>query len=320
MVKNIVITGACGQIAYSLIFALLQGALIKSKFNLRLLDIPSMVGVLEGLKMEIQDTASSYLNEVIVTDDPHKAFSEGDYFFFLGAFPRGAGMERRDLLEKNSQIFIEQAEALNKGAEKARVLVVGNPCNTNAYILHKKVKRDDILITSMSMLDQLRAQGFIARSLRLDPDMVENVIIWGNHSKSLYVDTHYSFYKNDCVKNILENKNLLETLQSFTQKRGEEVIKARGKSSAASAAFAAIAHMQKLIKPSSSIFSCGVYSKNNPYELDQDLFFSMPCIVDANGDLKVVSHLNIDHYKKYLEPSLKELIEERDIIKGLYNW
>lgn len=319
MVKNIVITGACGQIAYSLIFSLLQGVLLKSKFNLKLLDVTPMLDALSGLKMEIEDTASLYLNDVTITDDPNVAFDEGDIFFFLGAFPRGPGMERRDLLEKNAEIFIKQGDSLNKAAKNAKVLVVGNPCNTNAYILHKKSKRSDILITSMSMLDHLRAQGFIARSLKVDSESIENIIIWGNHSKALFVDTHYSFYKDECVHDILEKQNLLDTLQSFTQKRGEEVIKARGKSSAASAANAAIEHMKKLIKPSSSIFSCGVYSKNNPYSLDEDLFFSMPCLIDAEGKLKVVSHFNIKDYKSHLEPSLKELIEERDVIKGLLN-
>jgi malate dehydrogenase len=269
--------------------------------------------------MEIEDTASPYLNDVIITDDPNIAFDQGDYFFFLGAFPRGPGMERRDLLEKNAEIFMKQGDALNKAAKDAKVLVVGNPCNTNAYILHKKLKRDDVLITSMSMLDHLRAQGFIARSLNVDAETIENIIIWGNHSKALFVDTHFSFYKEECLYDVFKKKNLLETLQSFTQKRGEEVIKARGKSSAASAANAALVHMSKLMKPSLSFFSCGVYSKNNPYGLDQDLFFSMPCLIDAEGKLKVVSHLNIQDYKKELEPSLKELIEEREFIKGLIN-
>lgn len=317
MVKNIVITGACGQIAYSLIFSLLQGAFIKSKFNLKLLDISPMMSALHGLKMEIEDTASPYLNSVAVTDDPYTAFKEGDYFFFLGAFPRGPGMERRDLLEKNASIFIEQGVALNKAGKNAKVVVVGNPCNTNAYILHKKLKRDDIELTSMSMLDHLRAQGFIARALDVDVECIENIIIWGNHSKSLYVDTHFSFYKQQTIYDLLEKQNLLETIQVLTQKRGEEVIKARGKSSAASAANAAIEHMKKLNSPSLSFFSCGMHTKNNPFSLDDDLFFSMPCLIDAQGRLKTVSHLKINHYKQYLEPSLKELIEERDVIKGL---
>lgn len=317
MVKNIVITGAAGQIAYSLIFSLLQGVLIKSKFNLKLLDITQMLGPLHGLKMEIEDTASQYLNDITVTDDPHVAFENGDYFFFLGAFPRGPGMERRDLLEKNADIFITQGSALNKAAKNAKVVVVGNPCNTNAYILQKKLKRHDIVLTSMAMLDHLRAQGFIARALNTNVEFIENIIIWGNHSKSLYVDTHFSFYNQACVQDILEKQNLLETIQSLTQKRGEEVIKARGKSSAASASNAAIEHMKKLITPSLSFFSCGMYTKNNPFGLDEDLFFSMPCLVDAEGRLKTVSHLNINQYKKHLEPSLKELIEERDVIKGL---
>lgn len=319
MVKNIVITGACGQIAYSLIFSLLQGALLRSKFNLKLLDITPMLGALNGLKMEIEDTASCYLNEVTITDNPDVAFENGDLFFFLGAFPRGPGMERRDLLEKNAEIFIKQGDSLNKAAKNAKVLVVGNPCNTNAYILHKKSKRSDILMTSMSMLDHLRAQSFIARSLKVDSESIENIIIWGNHSKALFVDTHYSFFKEECVYDILQKQSLLETLQTFTQKRGEEVIKARGKSSAASAANAAIEHMKKLLKPSSVMFSCGVYSKGNPYGLDEDLFFSMPCLIDADGQLKVVSHFNIHDYKSCLEPSLKELIEEREVIRGLIN-
>lgn len=317
MVKNIVITGACGQIAYSLIFSLLQGALIKSKFNLNLLDVEPMMSALHGLKMEIEDTASPYLNSVTITCDPDIAFNKGDLFFFLGAFPRGPGMERRDLLEKNAEIFIKQGDSLNKAGQNAKVLVVGNPCNTNAYILHKKSQRNDILITSMSMLDHLRAQGFIARALNVQSELIENIIIWGNHSKSLYVDTHLSMFKDNSVHDLLKTQGLLDSLQSFTQKRGEEVIKARGKSSAASAANAAIEHMKKLLSPSLGFFSCGVYSKDNSYGIDQDLFFSMPCMINAEGTLQVVSHFDIKSYQSNLTPSEKELIEERDVVKEL---
>lgn len=319
MGKNIVITGACGQIAYSLIFSLLQGALIKSKFNLKLLDVTPMLGPLEGLKMEIEDTASPYINEIVITDDPKVAFKDGDYFFFLGAFPRGPGMERRDLLEKNAQIFLKQGDALNLAADKAKVLVVGNPCNTNAYILHKMLKREDILVTSMSMLDQLRAQSATARLLNISSEQVQNLLIWGNHSKALYVDTHYAFYNDENIFELLNKSGLEQKLQQHTQKRGEEVIKARGKSSAASAANAALEHMKCLLKPSLTMFSCGVYTQNNPYGIDPDLFFAMPCIVDADGQLKVVGHLNIEDYKQELMPSQNELIEERSVVRELLN-
>jgi len=319
MVKNIVVTGACGQIAYSLLFTLIQGGLIKSKFNLKLLDITPMLGALEGLKMEIDDTASPLINQIVITDDPKVAFKEGDYFFFLGAFPRGPGMERRDLLEKNAHIFLAQAEALNLAAKDAKVVVVGNPCNTNAYILHKKSKRKDILITSMSMLDHLRAKSFLAHHLDVDPLRVENLIIWGNHSKSLYVDTHYATLGQKSIYDQLKEHHLEEALQSHTQKRGEVVIKARGKSSAASAANAALEHMKALIKPSTMMFSCGVYSKGNSYGIDEDLIFSMPCIVDADSHLKVISHLDISAYRSFLEPSIKELQEERDVVLGFLN-
>jgi malate dehydrogenase len=315
--KNIVITGACGQIAYSLIFSLIQGFLIKTKFNLKLLDITPMLSQLEGLKMEIEDTASPLVNQVTLTDDPQVAFKEGDYFFFLGAFPRGPGMERRDLLEKNSQIFIKQGEALNLAAAGAKVLVVGNPCNTNAYILHKKLKRKDILITSMSMLDHLRAQHFLASLYKVAVENIENIIIWGNHSKSLFVDTHYATLKEDNLYSLLKADHLEAKVQEHTQKRGEMVIKARGKSSAASAANAALEHMKALIKPSNQFFSCGIYSANNPYGIDKDLFFSMPCIINASGNLEIVGHLDISSYREHLEPSIKELQEERHVVLGL---
>lgn len=317
MVKNIVITGACGQIAYSLIASLLQGVLLKSKFNLKLLDVTPMLGALHGLKMEIEDMASPYLNKVFLTDDPKEAFTEGDYFFFLGAFPRGPGMERRDLLEKNAGIFIEQGKALNHANSHAKVVVVGNPCNTNALILHKKLQRKDVLITSMSMLDHLRAQNYIASTLEVPVDCVENIIIWGNHSKSLYVDTHYGMALNKNIYQTLQTLDLEQTLQHHTQKRGEEVIKARGKSSAASAANAALEHMRALITPSRHFFSCGVHTKGNLYNLDEDLFFSMPCLVNGQGELEVVSHLDVCSYSKHFEPSLKELKEERSVIMDM---
>jgi malate dehydrogenase len=234
------------------------------------------------------------------------------------AFPRGPGMERRDLLEKNANIFMNQGDALNLASHNAKVLVVGNPCNTNAYILLKKSKRPDVLITSMSMLDHLRAQSYIAKSMSLPPESIENLIIWGNHSKSLYVDTHYATTSDVNVIEFLKKEGLEHQLQTHTQKRGEEVIKARGKSSAASAANAALEHMKCLLKPSSHMFSCGVYTKNNAYSIDTDLFFSMPCIINARSELEVVSHLDISKYRHHLEPSLKELIEERDVVKALF--
>lgn len=317
MVKNIVITGACGQIAYSLIASLLQGAFIKSKFNLKLLDIAPMMDALKGLKMEIEDMASPYLKDVMISCDPGAAFKEGDYFFFLGAFPRGPGMERRDLLEKNAGIFIEQGFALNHANSGAKVVVVGNPCNTNALILHKKLKRNDVLVTSMSMLDHLRAKSYIAHTLEVPVDCVENLIIWGNHSKSLYVDTHYATALGRNVHQTLETINFEHAMQTHTQKRGEEVIKARGKSSAASAANAALEHMKALIVPSRQFFSCGVHTKGNLYNLDDDLFFSMPCIVNGQGELEVATHLSVNAYRHHFEPSLKELQEERSVIEGM---
>lgn len=317
MLKNIVVTGACGQIAYSLLFFLLHGGLLKTKFNLKLLDVTAVLPHLEGLKMELMDTASPLLGDVVITDDPEVAFKGGDYFFFLGAFPRGPGMERRDLLEKNAQIFISQGEALNLAALNAKVVVVGNPCHTNAYILHKKSKRHDIVITGMSMLDHLRAKSFIGGALGVDVDLIKHLVIWGNHSKSLYVDTHYATYQDQSVFEQLSKKGLEHMLQTHTQKRGEQVIQARGKSSAASAATAALEHMNCLIRPSIEFFSCAVYTKSNPYKVDEDLFFSMPCLIDSQGHLKVVGHLDIASYRSCLEPSLKELQEERDVVLTL---
>lgn len=314
MLKNIVVTGACGQIGYSLLFMLAGGALMKGKFHLKLLDLPSNREQLEGLKMELEDTASPYIGDVSLHIDPNEAFQDGDIFFFLGAFPRGPGMERRDLLEKNAKIFIEQGTALKKARKGAKIVVVGNPCNTNAYILKKISKREDILITSMSMLDHLRAKGFISKTLGISVENIKNLIIWGNHSKSLYVDTHYIETDKGSAFESLEAMNREKELQSFTQKRGEVVIKARGKSSAASAANAALMHMKALLYPTTEMFSCGVYTGKNPYGLDPDLFFSMPCILDASGELKVLFHFQIKDYAHHLEASLKELQEERDVV------
>lgn len=317
MTKNIVITGAGGQIGYCLLLSIAQGYLLKSKCNLHMLETEEGQAAALGVKMELEDTASPYIKDIFIHTDPKKAFEKGDIFFFLGAFPRGPGMERRDLLEKNAQIFIKQAEGLKKANPLAKILVVGNPCNTNAWILKKKCGRDDILITSMSTLDELRAKSFIARRLNLPIEHIENVIIWGNHSKSLFVDTHYATISKNSLQELVEKNALEKSLQEFTQKRGAEVIQVRGKSSAASAANAAIKAMKQLIEPSCGLFSMGVYTKNNPFGIDEDLFFSLPCFLDKDQSLKVAGHLKIEHYKQFLEPSLDELIEERDTVLKL---
>lgn len=317
MTKNIVITGAGGQIGYCLLLSLAQGYLLKSKFNLHMLETKEGIAGAFGVKMELEDMASPYINEIFIHDDPNKAFDKGDIFFFLGAFPRGPGMERRDLLEKNAQIFIRQAEGLKKANPNAKILVVGNPCNTNALILKKKCARDDILITSMSTLDELRAKGFISKALGFDSENIENLIVWGNHSKSLFVDTHYATVSKNSLQELIQKKGLFDELQKFTQERGAKVIEARGKSSAASAANAALTAMKRLLEPTSGLFSMGVYTKNNPFGIDEDLFFSLPCFLGKDQKLQVAGHLQIEHYKQFLKPSLDELIEERETVLKL---
>lgn len=319
--KRVAITGAGGQIAYSLIFQIAAGELLgpKEEIALHLLDRPEVVESLKGLVMELEDCAFPLLKEIRFGADAEKAFEGVDYAFLVGAKPRGPGMERKDLLSENGQIFVAQGKALNKVASKGvQVLVVGNPCNTNCLIaIHHAPQIPAKQFHAMTRLDHNRAVFQLAKKANVRLDEVTQMTIWGNHSSTQVSDFVHAKIQGKPVVEVIRDRQWLEG-EFFTkiQKRGAEVIAARGKSSAASAAHAALSAMRSLIFPC-DWFSSGEYAKGNPYGVPEDLVFSFPCHRVGTRP-EVISGLKMDEFlKEKLAITQKELLEERDCIAHL---
>lgn len=325
VVKKIAITGGAGQIAYSILFRIASGELLgpEQPISLHLLDLPECMEALKGVVMELQDCAFPLLKEVHIGFDPLEIFDGVDYAFLIGSKPRGPGMERKDLLTDNGKIFISQGRALDLKANKnALILVVGNPCNTNSLIAASFAKRlSHRQFFCMTRLDQNRATAFLAEKAKVGVDKVSNVTIWGNHSATQVPDVFHAKIQGSDARSVIHDEDWLKSVFiPKVQKRGAEVINTRGKSSAASAANAAIDAMCSLINPTKSghWFSMGCFSENNPYGIDQDLFFSFPCISKGGGQIEIVSGLHIDPFiQERIRLSEKELQEERNLIQHL---
>ncbi|KRT79394.1 hypothetical protein AMK59_8202 [Oryctes borbonicus] len=319
---RVVVTGAAGQIAYSLLYIIAKGDVFgkDQPLILHLLDIPVMMDVLEGVVMELADCALPLLRDVVPTDDPIVAFTDVSAAFLVGAMPRKQGMERKDLLAANVKIFKVQGEALDKYAKKdVKVLVVGNPANTNALICSKyapTIPKENF--TAMTRLDQNRAQAQIAAKLKVPVGMVSNAVIWGNHSSTQYPDASYAVVeRNGTVEKvtdiIADEKWIRETFLTSVQKRGAAVIAARKMSSAMSAAKAAADHMKDwfLGTTPGKIISMGVIS-NGAYNTPKDVIFSFPVIIE-DGKWKIVEGLLVDEFShSMLDATGKELLEERE--------
>ncbi|KAF2883199.1 hypothetical protein ILUMI_22974 [Ignelater luminosus] len=318
---RVVVTGAAGQIAYSLLYIIAKGDVFgpNQPLILHLLDIPPMMGVLEGVVMELADCALPLLHGVVPTADPAEAFKDVSAAFLVGAMPRKQGMERKDLLSANVKIFKVQGEALDQHAKKdVKVLVVGNPANTNALVCAKyapSIPKENF--TAMTRLDQNRAQAQIAAKTGVPVANVSNVIIWGNHSSTQVPDASFAkvvkggktLSASEAVNNDawLQNE-FIETVQ----KRGAAVIAARKMSSAMSAAKAAGDHMRSwfLGTEPGKYVSMGVLSDGS-YDTPKDVVFSFPVTIE-NGKWQIVKGLQIgDHYRQLLEATGKELVEER---------
>jgi malate dehydrogenase len=324
-VKRIVVTGAGGQIAYSLIFRIANGELLgpNQRIALHLLDLPEGVESLKGLVMELEDCTFPLVKEIHIGSNPAKIFEGADYALLVGSKPRGPGMERKDLLADNGKIFVEQGKALNQSASKdVRVLVVGNPCNTNCLIaMSHAPKIDPRQFFSMTRLDQNRAVYQLAHRAGCSIEEVSNVTVWGNHSSTQVPDFENGKIRGKPVSQIITDRKWLEEeFVPLIQKRGAQVIAARGKSSAASAANAALGAMRSMIEPThqNEWFSMGVCAKNNPYGIDEGLVFSFPCRSNGKGDFEIVPGLHISSYlEKKIALTQKELMEERAMVAHL---
>lgn len=320
---HIAVTGAAGQISYSLLFRLAAGSFLgpDQPIVLHLLELPSAMNALQGVVMELNDCASPLLHRVEITDDPMVAFKNVDYAFLVGAHPRGPGMERKDLLEVNADIFSAQGKALNAvAARNVKVLVIGNPANTNALIALKNAPGlNPGNFSSMSRLDHNRAISQLADKCGVLTTDINNMIIWGNHSITQYPDLHHVRVKGQNALSLVDESWFVNEFISTVQQRGAAVIKARGQSSAASAANAAIDQMRDWVfgTEEGNWVSMGVLSDGS-YGIAKDLFFSFPVMV-VNGEVIIVKGVDMNEFSmQKLSLTEAELLDERDAIKDLF--
>ena len=319
---RVAVTGAAGQIGYSLLFRIANGDMLgkDQPVILQLLDLPQAQAAVKGVVMELEDCAFPLLAGVVITDDPKVAFKDADVALLVGARPRSKGMERKDLLEANAQIFTVQGKALDEVASRnVKVLVVGNPANTNAYIAMKSapnLKRENF--TAMLRLDHNRALSQIAAKTGKPVSSIEKMFVWGNHSPTMYADYRYATVDGKSVKDMINdpvwnNDVFLPTVG----KRGAAIIEARGLSSAASAANAAIDHVHDWVLGSNGkVVTMGIPS-NGEYGIPADTMFGYP-VTTANGKYEIVKGLEIDAYsQEKINITLKELEEEKAGVQHL---
>ncbi len=319
---RVTVTGAAGQIGYALLFRIASGAMLgdDQPVILQLLDITPALDALEGVKMELDDCAFPLLAGVVCTDDPNVGFKDADYALLVGARPRGPGMERKDLLEANAAIFSVQGKAINDNASKnIKVLVVGNPANTNALITQRNAPDiDPKNFTAMMRLDHNRAKTQIAQKTGKTVADVSNMIVWGNHSATQFPDLFTAKVDGKAAIEQVEQDWYENEFIPTVQQRGAAIIKARGASSAASAANAAIDHMRNwaLGTEGDDFVSMGIYSDGS-YGITEGLLYSFPCRCN-NGEWEIVQGLEInDFMREKMTATQQELTEERDAVAHL---
>lgn len=321
---RVAVTGAAGQIGYSLLFRIASGEMLgkDQPVILQLLDLPQAQTAVKGVMMELEDCAFPLLAGMIATDDPNVAFKDADVCLLVGARPRSKGMERADLLTANGAIFTVQGKAIAENAkEDVKVLVVGNPANTNAYIARaaaiKVGRTNPANYTAMLRLDHNRALSQLAAKTGRDVASMKKLTVWGNHSPTMYADYRATTSNGDSVKDLINdhawnNDVFLPTVG----KRGAAIIEARGLSSAASAANAAIDHIRDWVLGSSDWVTMGVPSDGS-YGIPEGIVFGFPCEC-KDGKYSIVQGLDIDDYsREKINITLKELTEEADAVKDM---
>lgn len=319
---RVTVTGAAGQIGYALLFRIAAGNMLgeDQPVILQLLDITPAMEALNGVKMELDDCAFPLLANIICTDDPDVAFKDADYALLVGARPRGPGMERKDLLEANAAIFSVQGKAIDAHASRnIKVLVVGNPANTNALITQRNAP--DINprnFTAMTRLDHNRAMSQIAQKTGKSVNDVSNMTIWGNHSATQYPDLFNAEVNGEKAISLVDQSWYENDFIPTVQQRGAAIIKARGASSAASAANAAIDHMRSwaLGTEGNDWVSMGVYSDGS-YGIAEGLIYSFPCRC-KNGSWEIVQDVEVGDFSRgKMQATEQELAEERDAVQHL---
>ena len=321
---RVAVTGAAGQIGYSLLFRIASGEMLgkDQPVILQLLEIPAALNAVRGVVMELDDCAFPLLAGVVATDDPNVAFRDADYALLVGARPRSKGMERKDLLEANAAIFTVQGKALDAVASRnVKVLVVGNPANTNALITMKSAPGlDPRNFTGMMRLDHNRAVSQVAMKLGVPVDTVEKMLVWGNHSPTMYPDYRFATAGGKPVKGLINDEKWnRETFLPTVGKRGAAVIEARGASSAASAANAAIDHMRDWVLGTGGKWvTMGIPSDGKAYGIPEGVIYGFP-VTCASGAYRIVEGLEIDAFsRERMDLTLKELLEEREAVKHLF--
>ena len=319
---RITVTGAAGQISYSLLFRIAAGEMLgpNQPVILQMLEITPALDALKGVAMELEDCAFPLLAGMICTDDAEQAFKDADYALLVGARPRGPGMERKDLLEANAAIFSAQGKAINDYASQhIKVLVVGNPANTNALITQRNAPNiNPRQFTAMTRLDHNRAMSQIANKTESSINDISHMTIWGNHSATQYPDLYHARVAGKSAIDMVDQEWFENDFIPTVQQRGAAIIAARGASSAASAANAAIAHMRTwaLGSTENDWVSMGVISDGS-YGIADGLIYSFPCTCE-NGDWSIVEGLDINDFSRAkMIATEKELLEERDAVYHL---
>ena len=319
---KVAVTGAAGQIGYSLLFRLASGEVFgnDTKISLHLLESTPALPALEGVVMELDDCAFPLLENVVVTDSAETAFDGINWALLVGSKPRGAGMERGDLIRENGPIFVGQGRALNKAAADARVLVVGNPANTNCLIAMNNSDLPNERFSALTRLDQNRAYAQLAQKAGVPVSAVSNVTIWGNHSATQYPDAENAKINGKPAMEVITDHDWVRgEFVTTVQKRGAAVIAARGKSSAASAANAALDHVMSFESktPDGHWFSAAVRSDGS-YGIEEGLMFSFPITSDGQGGYSIVPGLTwSDFAKEKIAVTEKELKDEKSVVTDL---
>lgn len=319
---RVAITGGAGQIAYSLAFRIASGSMLgpDQPVILQLLEIPPAMGALEGVVMELKDCAFPLVADVIATDDPNVAFKDADFALLVGARPRGPGMERKDLLEANAAIFSVQGKALNDHASRdVKVLVVGNPANTNALIARENAPDlSPRQFTAMTRLDHNRALAQLADKTNSTVNDIENMVIWGNHSSTQYPDLHNTKVSGKGALDLVDQGWYAGDFIPTVQQRGAAIIKARGASSAASAASAAVDHMRDWALGSNGQWVSMAVASDGSYGIEEGVVYSYPCVC-KDGDFEVVQGLDVNEFsRERMDATNTELREERAAVEHLF--
>jgi malate dehydrogenase len=321
---RVAVTGAAGQIGYSLLFRIASGEVFgpDQPVHINLLELPQAVRAAEGTAMELLDCGFPTLAGVDCMDNADVGFDGVNWALLVGSKPRGKGMERSDLIKANGPIFVNQGKSLCKAASNVRVVVVGNPCNTNALIAQHNCREIPATqFSAMTMLDENRAKAQLAMKAGVGVGDVKNLVIWGNHSSTMYPDFENATIGGKAVTDVISDRNWLEgEFITTVQKRGAAIIEARGKSSAASAASACIDHVKNFSRktPAGEVFSASVPSDGQAYDIPKGLIYSFPIRADGDGGYEIVSdHKLSDFAKSKIGETTKELLSEREFVKDL---